>query len=106
MKKQVFIDAVLAGRPLVLVEYRATETDEINRKAPKQGESATMPIVKHTILVGNKSYEVAEFLPDKFDVKTYKATYQMRDLVVLEIDGMEKTKWGDRINGEFHGKIE
>lgn len=106
MKKDKFIEAVLAGRPLVLVEYRATETDNINRKVVKAGESATMPIVKHKVLVGNDSYEVPEFLPDGSDLSKVKAPFASRDMVVLELETMEKTKWGNRIAGTFHGKLE
>lgn len=106
MKKQLFIDNVLAGKPLLLVEYRATEIDEINRKVVKAGESATMPIVKHKVLVGNDSYEVAEFLPNGADIKAIKAPFTKGQMVILEIKTMEVTKWGSRINGEFHGTLE
>jgi len=106
MKKQAFIDAALAGKPVILVEYRATETDTINRKVVKAGESATMPVVKHTVLVGNQSFEVAEFLPDGADLSKVKAPYIMRDMVVIEIESMEQTKWGARMGGKFLGKLE
>lgn len=105
MTKQEFIDNVLAGRPLILVEYRATETDTINRKVVKAGESATMPMVKHSVLVGNTSFEVAEFLPDGANLKDVKAPYKLRDMVVIEVETMEATKWGNRMTGTFHGKL-
>lgn len=106
MKQDTFIKSVLAGKPLLLVEYRATETDTINRKVVKAGESATMPVVKHKVLVGNDSYEVAEFLPDGADLSKVKAPFTARDMVVLEIETMERTKYGNRIQGTFHGKLE
>jgi len=106
MKKDKLIEQVLAGRPLLVVEYRATETDTINRKVVKAGESATMPVVKHKVLVGNDSYEVAEFLPDGSDLSKVKAPFTARDLVVLEVETMERTKYGNRIQGTFHGKLE
>lgn len=102
----MFIKSVLAGKPLLLVEYRATETDTINRKVVKAGESAVMPVVKHKVLVGNDSYEVAEFLPDGADLTKVKAPFMARDMVVLEVQTMERTKYGNRINGTFHGKLE
>lgn len=106
MKQADLIKHILAGRPLLVVEYRATETDSINRKVVKAGESATMPVVKHKVLVGNDSYEVAEFLPDGSDLSKVKAPFTPRDMVVIEVRTMEQTKWGNRINGEFHGKLE
>lgn len=108
MKKDTFITQVLAGKPLILVEYRATETDEINRKVVKAGESAVMPVVKHKVLVGNDSWEVTEFLPDGADLKQVKAPFGlvMRDLVILEVEAMERTKFGNRISGTFLGKLE
>jgi len=106
MKKDTSLSEVLKGRPLLLVEYRATETEEVRRKVPKAGESATMPMVRHKVLVGNDSYDVSEFLPDGANIKEVKAPFASRDMVVIEIETMEKTKWGNRIQGTFHGKLE
>jgi len=106
MKKQEFIDKVIAGKPLLHVEYRSCEIDDINRKVVKVGESTTQPIIKHKVLVGDDSYEVGEFPEAGFDRKTYVAPYKKGDMVVLQIRTMEMTKYGTRINGEFHGKIE
>lgn len=106
MKRDTLIAQVLAGKPLLVVEYRETKTETINRKVVKAGESSVMPMSKHKVLVGNDSYEVAEFLPDNTDIKSVKAPFNARDMVVLEVESMEKTKWGNRINGTFHGKLE
>lgn len=106
MKKDTFIKETLAGKPLIVVEYRATETDEIRRSAPKAGESATMPMVKHKVIVGNDSFEVAEFLPDGAKLTDVKAPFKARDMVVFEVHTMEKTKWGSRMSGQFHGVLE
>jgi len=106
MKKDDMIKAVLAGRPLILVEYRACETDSINRKVVKAGQSSVMPVAKHKVLVENDSWEVTEFLDDGVDLSKVKAPYAMRDMVVLEIKAMERTKYGNRVEGEFHGKLE
>jgi len=106
MKQEQFIKSVLAGKPLILVEYRATETDQINRKVVKAGESAVMPVVKHKVLVGNDSWEVTEFLPDGTDLSNIKSPYEPREMVVLEVETMERSKFGNRINGTFHGKLQ
>lgn len=106
MKKEEYTRRSLSGDPLILVEYRSTEIDEIRRKVVKAGESSVMPMIKHKVLVKNDSYEVAEFVNDGVDLKAYKAPFVMRDMVVFEIDGMEATKWGTRLKGSFHGKLE
>jgi len=106
MKKEAFLTNVLAGKPMILVEYRDMEADTINRKVVKAGESATMPMCKHKVLVGNDSYEVAQFLPDGTDPTKVPKPYQTRDMVVLEVETMERTKYGNRIQGTFHGKLE
>lgn len=106
MKKEQFSKEALAGRPLIIVEYRSTETEELRRKVVKVGEASTMPIVKHKVLVGNDSFEVAEFLADGAKLQDVKAPFVMRDLVVFEVETMEKTKWGNRMSGKFHGKLE
>lgn len=109
MTKEDMFKLVLSGRPVLLVEYRATETDSVNRKVVKAGESATMPVVKHKVLVGNDSWEVTEFLPDGADLNAAKKPPHgavMRDLLVVEVRSMEKTKWGSRIDGDFLGKLD
>lgn len=106
MKKDTLIAQVLAGKPLIVVEYRDTQADTINRRVVKAGESATMGIIKHKVLVGNDSYEVTEFPKDGTDLTKIQKPFNVRDLVVLEIETMERTKYGNRINGTFHGKLE
>lgn len=106
MKKDKFIESVLSGKPFLHVEYRSFEVDTINRKVVKVGESATMPIKKHKVLVGDDSYEVAEFVAPGEDVSKAVAPYKKGEMVILEIRTMEMTKYGTRINGDFHGKIE
>jgi len=105
MKEAEFIKQTLAGRPLVVVEYRSTETDTIRRKVVKAGESSTMPMVKHTVLVGHQSWEISEFLPDGARLEDVKAPYEFRDMIVVEIETMEATKWGKRLTATFHGKL-
>lgn len=106
MKKQEFINQVTAGKPLLVVEYRSTVAEDIRRSNPKAGEAAVMPVAKHRVLVGDKSYDVTEFLPDGAKVSEVKAPFNPRDLVVIEVTSMEDTKWGSRITGKFHGKLE
>lgn len=106
MKKAEFSKLALSGKPLLVVEYREMQLDEVRRKVAKVGEAATMPIIKHKVLVGNDSWEIGEFLKDGVDAKTIKAPFQMRDLVVVEVKSMEVTKWGSRMDATFHGKLE
>jgi len=105
MKEQDFIKAVLSGRPLVLVEYRSTETDVINRKVVKTGQSAVMPIIKHKVLVGDNSYELPEFPEEGADLTKYVSPYVQRDTLVVNVLTMEQTKWGSRMSGDILGKL-
>lgn len=106
MKKDKLIELVLSGKPLLVVEYRETKAENINRKVVKAGESSVMPVVKVKVLVGNDSYEITEFLPDGTDITKIGEKFKTRDLIVIEVETMEKTKWGNRISGEIHGKLE
>lgn len=106
MKQAEFIKQVLAGKPLVLGEYRNTEKDEINRNVVKAGESATMPIIKHKFIVGDDSFEFPEFPKNAAEFAKYEPPFKTRDMVVIEVHTMEKTKWGARISGALHGKLE
>lgn len=106
MKASEFSKQALTGKPLLVVEYREMQVDEVRRKVQKVGEAATMPLIKHKVLVGNESWEIGEFLADGVDVKAVKQPYAMRDLVVVEVETMEKSKWGARMQAKFHGKLE
>jgi len=106
MKSAELLKLVLAGRLIAVVEFRKTETDTVRRKAPKAGEQATMPMVKHTVLVNDESFEVTEFLPDGADLKAVKAPFERGQRVALEIEGMERSKYGNRIQGTFQGLME
>jgi len=106
MKATEFSKLALSGRPLIVVEYREMQLDEVRRKVAKVGEAATMPLLKHKVLVGNDSWEISEFVKDGVDPKTVKQPYAMRELVVVEVDSMEKTTWGSRMQAKFHGKLE
>jgi len=106
MKQSEFIKQVLAGKPLCLVEYRKTEGDEIRRKVVKAGESAVMPMAKHTVISDDKSFEVAEFLPDGAKIADIKAPYERGAVVAFYVDSKEETKFGARLTGMFLGKLE
>jgi len=106
MTKEEFVKIVLTGRPVILVEYRSANPDTIRRKVVKAGESAEMPLIKHKVLVGDDSWEVAEFLDDGKSLKDYKVQFVSRDIVAFELESMEKSKWGNRMSGTFLGKME
>lgn len=106
MKKDDLMKLVLAGKPVLLCEYRSTEKDMVNRKVVKAGESATMPLLKHKVLVGDDSWELGEFPASKEDFDKYKSPYQVRDMVIVQVETMERTKYGTRMQGEILGKLE
>jgi len=106
MKKDELIKLVLEGKPLLVCEYRNTEKDSINRKVVKAGESATMPILKHKVLVGDDSWELGEFPATREAFDKYASPYKVREMVVVQIETMERTKYGARMQGEILGKLE
>jgi len=106
MKAQEALRRILLGESIVVVEYRKVEADEIRRSVVKTGQASVMPIAKHTVLMGDKSYEVAEFLPDGTNVSVIKAPFERGQKVFFILEGMEATKWGDRLTGSFLGTVE
>lgn len=97
---------ILLGEALIVVEFRKTEVDEIRRSVVKTGQASVMPIAKHTVLLGDKSFEVPEFLADGADITKVKAPFERGQKVFFLMEGMESTKWGDRLNGSFLGTVE
>lgn len=103
MNKDKLLVAILSGKPIILVEYRKCEFDIIRRNAPKTGQSPTMPQLKHTVLVGDVSYEVTEWLEsDKgYTVGEVKPMFARGTRCAVELESMEKTKYGNRIEGRI-----
>jgi len=106
MKQAEYIKRSLLGERLIIVEFRKTEADEIRRKVVKQGESSTMPMAKHTVLVDSQSFEHAEFLPDGAKLDAVKALYPPRTLVVYKVEGLHRDEYRSQIKGSFEGRLE
>lgn len=92
MKTSEATRRILLGEPIIVVEFRKTEADEIRRSVVKTGQASVMPIAKHTVLLGDKSYEVPEFLPDGADIAKVKAPFDRGQKVFFLMEGMEATK--------------
>jgi len=102
MTKSELLKDVIAGKPLLVVEYRTVKTDVVRRNAPKTGQSATMPQAKHKILIGDNSYEVTDWLPDGTDLKAVVPLWERGTRCVLEVETIEHSEYGNRVNGKLH----
>jgi len=106
MKESAILARIVNGEPIIFAEFRNSKGDIIRRKAPKPGEQATMPQAIHTVLVGDESFQVIEWLDDGADVTKVVDKYAKRARVAVKIESMERSKYGNRIAGEFVGEVE
>jgi len=106
MKTSELIRLVLKGRPVLVAKYLGMEKDSIRRRVPKEGESATMPVCKHKLLVGYESFELAVFLDKGQNLEDQKELYEEGTPIVVQVDALEKTKYGNRMQGTIAGPLE
>jgi len=100
MKESDLLKNVLAGRPVVVVEYRSFKLDQLRFADKRQGGSmVTKPIVKHGIELRDTQASITEWLPDGFEVKQAKPTFKKGDRCVLTIQGIETVQGFASIKG-------
>lgn len=92
MIQKEFIDKVLDGSPLVLVEYRSHKEDTIRyrvKSGPQTGQSVERLIIKHAVEMGNIQVQVTEWLPEGTKPGVAVPPFKRGQKAVLELQGME-----------------
>lgn len=92
MNKQQIADAILAGKPVVVVEYRSFKIDEIRYNDKKTGARVKRDIVKHGLELAGKPCVLTEWLPDGTNLEIIKPQFRKGENCVLEIEELA----GDR----------
>jgi len=102
MKQAEILKGVLAGVPLVVVEYRAFKVDNITYADKKAGGMrVTKPIVKHSIELADTQASIAEWLPDGVNLADVKPSFKKGDKCVLRIEGVENVSGFASIKGKL-----
>jgi len=90
MKQRDLIKHVLAGKPLVIVEYRSFKEDTIRYRDKKTGNTIERIIIKHAVEMGANQVSVTEWLPDDAKPGMAKPPFTKGQRVILELEGMER----------------
>jgi len=102
MNKETFIKLALAGKPLVLVEYRSFTEEVIRYRDKKTGSAVEKPIIKHAVEMASSQVQVTEWLPDGYKPGAMVPPFKKGEMVVLEIEGMNEEKGFYRASGALH----
>lgn len=101
MKQDELIKRVLAGEPLIVVEYRSFKIDAIRYRDKQTQQTVARNIVKHGIEMGDAQVSVTEWLPDGTDLKTVNPAFAKGEKCVLKLRGMEPQQGFYNASGEL-----
>jgi len=99
MKEAEVIKHVLAGKPVVIVEYRSYKLDTIAYVDKRTGSRVSKPVVKHAIELGDTQAAIAEWLPDGVDLTMVKPQFTKGQRCVLTLQGIEQVQGFASIRG-------
>jgi len=103
MTQKEFIEAALAGKPIIIVEYRSfkLETIKFRDKSSVTGQMIEKDTVAHACEAGDMQMRITEWLPDGADVKNLKAPFAKGQKCAFLIKGMQQDKGFFRAQGEL-----
>lgn len=87
MKESAIMPALMAGKPLLVVEYRSSNPEVITYRDKQTGRSANFKALTHTVELGTASVMVRERVGDDFDPATYKAPFKKGTRCILHLEG-------------------
>ena len=79
-------DLFLKGEKILLCDYRFGKAEVINYRDKTDGKAKSFTTVRHTIEIGDASYQVSERVPEGFDAANYKPTISKGQRCVLLFD--------------------
>jgi len=87
---------------MIVVAYIG-HTPEVKRnEAPKKNQAAEMYLSKHSVLWGSKTYELTEFKNSQVELDKCVRLAPEFTAMAVQVDSIEETKWGNRIQGKLH----
>jgi len=101
LTKAQILEGVIAGRPLVLVEYRGLMVDEIKYNNKKTGAAVNQLLAKHAVEMGNRQIGITEWVPDGIKEAEVKQLYPKGTMLVLELEGLKEEKGNLSGSGQF-----
>jgi len=101
MKKADIVTAIFARKPLIVVAYIGHTAEVKRNETPKKNQAAESYLSKHSVLWGSKTYELTQFKNSHAELNAVKALAPEFTVMAVEVDGIEETKWGNRMKGKL-----
>jgi len=103
MKKSVVLSSVLAGKLLLISEYRSFKVEPIQYRDKKSGAMMHRFIAKHSLEAGDNQLQVADFMPDDYNHEKAPAVapFKKGTICVLEVDTFKQEKGFISASGEL-----
>lgn len=85
---------VMAGKLLVIAEYRSFKPDAAKMRDKATGATVMRPKVLHSIEFGDVQATISEWLPDGTDMAQVKSSFKKGDKVVVHLKTLEPVNFG------------
>jgi hypothetical protein len=92
MKKAELVTKVMAGEPLVVVEYRTGAVETISYRDKTTGRAASFSKVTHNVEAGPKNITVSQRLGDDQDPKAWVQSIKKGSMAVLILEGLRRER--------------
>lgn len=92
MKKSEFLKNVLEGKPMILVEYRASRAEHIKWRDKETKMMVEGTTLSHTVENATDSIRISDRLAEGVKPEDYKSPYSKGDKVILQIRGLQVQK--------------
>lgn len=102
MKRDAIMSAIFNRKPLIVAAYIGLTKETKRNETPKKNQSAETFLSKHSVLWGSKTYELTFFRNTQKELDADKQLAPEFTPVCIEVEGIEETKWGNRMKGRVH----
>lgn len=99
MTKSQLMERVLAGEPLVLVEYRHSNAEIIKWRDKETKQALEAPTLRHTVETSRGSMAVQERVADSFNPQAYTPPFKKGQKAVLKFTVWQSQKGAVTANG-------
>jgi len=94
MKSSDVVREVLAGRLLVVAEYRSFKPDSVRMRDKASGQTVIKPKVLHSLEFGDVQVTISEWLPDGVSILDAKPPFNKGQKVVVRMKTLEPVNFG------------
>lgn len=99
MTNKELMEQIMAGKPLVVVEYRSSKAENIKWRDKETQKTLTGVFLRHTVEAGEVSVAVNERTGEDFKADGYKAPFKKGEKCVLVFTDYQTVKGATSARG-------